>query len=499
MHAGPWTTAASLRFYGNGYNDIDRVKIQVDPPTSADVGHHFTIEFWMKAQPGANGSPTCVEGGVNWIYGNIIVDRDVYGSGDYGDFGISLAGGRIAFGVAQGTHAQTICSTSNVADGNWHHIAVTRNATSGLMRIFVDGILERQAVGPTGDVSYRDGRATSYPNSDPYLVLGAEKHDAGPSYPSYNGWLDEFRISTIERYTADFTPPIAPFSPDANTAVLYHFDEAPSGPCTGTVEDASPHNTDGACRFGGNVFQGPVYSPDVPFNTLPFHKASPPDAAVHQPTNMTLSWNPVSGAIAYEYCYTSQPNACSQWHSVGNNTSVALLLAPNYTYYWQVRAVTGSGTFEADNGQWWSFTTQNVPNCAWPPYTPPPVPTFSDVPFSHPFFSWIERLVNSGLTSGYPDGTYRPENPVTRAQMAIFLLKSRHGGSYTPPLVGSSTGFNDVPATHWVAPWVKQLAAEGITSGCGGGNYCPNSPVTRGQMAAFLVRSFIDPYDTSPP
>ena len=33
--------------------------------------------------------------------------------------------------------------------------------------------------------------------------------------------------------------------------------------------------------------------------------------------------------------------------------------------------------------------------------------------------------------------------------------------------------FLDVPTDHWAAPWIEQLAAEGITSGCGGGNYCP--------------------------
>jgi len=50
--------------------------------------------------------------------------------------------------------------------------------------------------------------------------------------------------------------------------------------------------------------------------------------------------------------------------------------------------------------------------------------------------------------------------------------------------------FTDVPATYWAAAWIKQLAAEGITSGCGGGNYCPGDPVTRAQMAKFLVLAF---------
>jgi hypothetical protein len=74
--------------------------------------------------------------------------------------------------------------------------------------------------------------------------------------------------------------------------------------------------------------------------------------------------------------------------------------------------------------------------------------------------------------------------------MAVFLLRSKHGASFNPPAVGSGTGFGDVPNTYWAAAWIKQLVAEGITSGCGAGTYCPDAPVTRAQMAVFLVKTF---------
>ncbi|HMZ08556.1 MAG TPA: S-layer homology domain-containing protein, partial [Anaerolineales bacterium] len=95
-----------------------------------------------------------------------------------------------------------------------------------------------------------------------------------------------------------------------------------------------------------------------------------------------------------------------------------------------------------------------------------------------------------GYTSGCGNGNYCPEDSVTRAQMAIFLLKATNGSSYTPPSVGASTGFNDVATDHWAAAWIKQLAADGITSGCAAGLYCPDNPVTRDQMAVFLVKAF---------
>ena len=74
--------------------------------------------------------------------------------------------------------------------------------------------------------------------------------------------------------------------------------------------------------------------------------------------------------------------------------------------------------------------------------------------------------------------------------MAVFLERGIHGSSYAPPAVGGNTGFNDVPTNYWSAAWIKQLAAEGVTGGCGTNLYCPESPVTRAQMAVFLIRTF---------
>ena len=70
--------------------------------------------------------------------------------------------------------------------------------------------------------------------------------------------------------------------------------------------------------------------------------------------------------------------------------------------------------------------------------------------------------------------------------MAVFILKAEHGICYTPP---ACTGvFPDVPCTSSFAPWIEAMAAEGITSGCGGGNFCPLDPVRRDQMAVFLLK-----------
>ena len=123
-------------------------------------------------------------------------------------------------------------------------------------------------------------------------------------------------------------------------------------------------------------------------------------------------------------------------------------------------------------------------------YTPPSASgaVFGDVPASTFAAAWIEQLASEGITSGCGSGNYCPDATVTRAQMAIFLLRSEHGSAYVPP---TATGvFPDVPVGSFAADWIEQLASEGITSGCGGGNFCPNTSVTRDQMAVFLVKAF---------
>jgi hypothetical protein len=124
-------------------------------------------------------------------------------------------------------------------------------------------------------------------------------------------------------------------------------------------------------------------------------------------------------------------------------------------------------------------------------YVPPPctVQVFTDVPCSSGFAPWINELVAEGITGGCGAGTYCPADPVKRQQMAVLLLKTLGGISYTPPPCVTAT-FGDVPCDSPFATWIYDLVARGITGGCGGGNYCPANPATRGQMAVFVVKTF---------
>ena len=113
---------------------------------------------------------------------------------------------------------------------------------------------------------------------------------------------------------------------------------------------------------------------------------------------------------------------------------------------------------------------------------------FLDVPEGDTFHDFVEAIVRAGITAGCGGGNYCRNNSVTRAQMAVFILKAKHGQFYLPP--DCTQVFDDVPCPSQFADWIEQLAVEGITGGCGGNNYCPGNAVTRAQMSAFLLKGF---------
>jgi hypothetical protein len=115
------------------------------------------------------------------------------------------------------------------------------------------------------------------------------------------------------------------------------------------------------------------------------------------------------------------------------------------------------------------------------------VTDFLDVASSHPFYFYVTNLVYNRITAGIGGGEYGVDLPVLRQQMAVFLEKAKHGLCFTPP---ACTGlFKDVPCPSPFADWIEALANDGITGGCGGGNYCPTTSVRRDQMAPFLLKA----------
>jgi hypothetical protein len=155
------------------------------------------------------------------------------------------------------------------------------------------------------------------------------------------------------------------------------------------------------------------------------------------------------------------------------------------------------GQFQAaDNRKTLNNTAYTVAN-----FRQSGIDLFQDVPAGYWAREAIYKIFNAGITSGCSTNPllYCPEDPVTRAQMAVFLEKAKNGGSFTPPPpIGI---FSDVPTSYWAAAWIELFYNDGITSGCQTNplRYCPENPVTRAQMAIFLLRAKYGKNYTPPP
>jgi hypothetical protein len=111
-------------------------------------------------------------------------------------------------------------------------------------------------------------------------------------------------------------------------------------------------------------------------------------------------------------------------------------------------------------------------------------PYFTDVPSTHTFFKYVQKLRDVGIT--VVSGTYGVDDYVTRGQMAAFIIRAKFGENFT---YTTTPYFTDVPSTHNFFKYVQKMRDEGITAVTG--TYDVDSIVTRAQMAAFLARAFL--------
>jgi hypothetical protein len=128
--------------------------------------------------------------------------------------------------------------------------------------------------------------------------------------------------------------------------------------------------------------------------------------------------------------------------------------------------------------------------------------SFDDVLTGNSMYRYVEALLHSGVTAGCGTATYCPTGQVTRAQMAVFLARAMAGGDANVPAAGSVSGagaydcsaggtslFLDVAPELSYCRHVHYVYAQGVTTGCAVGSYCPANPVTRAAMAMFVARA----------
>lgn len=217
----------SLRFYGSGLGDVlipieDQVAL-----TGVNVGGgDFTLEWFMKSYAGENRESRQACGdNQNWITGSVVFDLGS-SEAEGASLGVSLSNGRLMVGAGEASGGNlTLCGSQRIGDGTWHHAAVQRRASDGLIWLYVDGELDAYGIGPAGDISVHT-RAEPGEIQTNNLIIGSNRRDRAEGFYSYSGWLDEIRFSSGLRYpAAGFEAPGSKLPVDGMTTALFRLDE----------------------------------------------------------------------------------------------------------------------------------------------------------------------------------------------------------------------------------------------------------------------------------
>jgi hypothetical protein len=130
-----------------------------------------------------------------------------------------------------------------------------------------------------------------------------------------------------------------------------------------------------------------------------------------------------------------------------------------------------------------------------PIVTPTGTPTFSDVPAGSTFYDYIETAAAHAIVSGYADGSFRPNNNVTRGQLSkIDVVAANQVFSWeilNPP----TATFTDVPPGSAFYTYVETAVCHGIISGYSDNTFRPGNNAIRAQIAKIVCRTAADPPD----
>ena len=129
-------------------------------------------------------------------------------------------------------------------------------------------------------------------------------------------------------------------------------------------------------------------------------------------------------------------------------------------------------------------------------YISPETPTFPDVATIYWAYKYIEYAAEHNIVGGYPEGLYRPNEPVNRGQMAVFVARAlvTPGGDAAIPAGPPVPTFPDVTSSNawsWCYDHVEHIAEKGVTQGYAyDGNYHPEYICSRDMMAVYIQRAF---------
>lgn len=111
---------------------------------------------------------------------------------------------------------------------------------------------------------------------------------------------------------------------------------------------------------------------------------------------------------------------------------------------------------------------------------------YSDVPGNKWYNNAVSTLSNMGIICGYPDGTFRPDAPITRAELAKIAA-----GFFSDPRVAATYDgrFSDVHGAEWYISYLMTALEEGLIEGYPDGSFRPNRPITRAETCTIVNRT----------
>jgi hypothetical protein len=215
-----------------------------------------------------------------------------------------------------------------------------------------------------------------------------------------------------------------------------------------------------------------LYGPNFGTSTLVWQKTTAPEFDPDSTsTTYTSTWNPGTGSFVYQRWVTGGfPHLVASPHLPGGAFMTAISISYCDTNSVGQHLLVDMYDCDAYGGNcapMWQFNSGAFPGC-------PMVNT------AYGYFNYTVDNLNRQLLFDVTFQATDGSNTLTAVALGYSLQVS------PPPATAT---FNDVPTGHPYFQFVEALAAAGITAGCGGGNYCPDNPLTRGQMAVFLAKA----------
>jgi hypothetical protein len=337
--------------------------------------------------------------------------------------------------------------------------------------------LYRLAGSPEVDVSF-----------DPFATLNAED-------PQFRAavWMHTTGIAPANEFD-----PIAVLDRQAMAAFLYRYDALGTARTQANSPMASPadlaesaYPTEVAWIVGAGfatASDGVNYQPTIPVTTetlaevLYAYEGSP---AVKQPEKSP--WYDIDASVE------SYDAALWTWNTYVSRDRFADV-PMNHAQYAQITTMHANGlvtpladnTFGADQ----VITRQDVAAFLYRLAGRPTVATTGGAPFTdvlpgHPFFTEINWMVQQQLVTGYPDGTFKPTDSVSRQSLAVFLYRAAGSPAYTPPREAT---FADVGVGDLNRKEIEWANSVGALTGTQDGLFAPSADATRGSLVALVTQ-----------